>query len=119
MYRDDEDRIGAAEQLAEHNPHGAAEAFSAIACDEAAVGSQSRECQIQISTVSLVIQHGPERLWDWRTVGASTFRHPDRRGAADETGLLSPTGALHGGLSRDCPAYGRHTVSAGPAAKAS
>jgi hypothetical protein len=36
MYRDDEDRMGAAEQLAEHNPHGAAEVFSAIACDEAA-----------------------------------------------------------------------------------
>ena len=36
----------------------------------AALGPQSRECQVQISTVSLVIQHGPERLWDWRTVGA-------------------------------------------------
>jgi hypothetical protein len=31
-----------------------------------ALGSQQEECQIQISTVSLVIQHGPERLWDWR-----------------------------------------------------
>jgi 2'-5' RNA ligase len=36
----------------------------------ATLGPQPRECQIQISTVSLVIQHGPERLWDWRTVGA-------------------------------------------------
>lgn len=36
----------------------------------AALGPQARECQIQVSTVSLVIQHGPERLWDWRTVGA-------------------------------------------------
>lgn len=36
----------------------------------AALGPQPRECHIQISTVSLVIQHGPERLWDWRTVGA-------------------------------------------------
>jgi 2'-5' RNA ligase len=34
-----------------------------------ALGPQSRECQVQISTVSLVIQHGPERLWDWRTIG--------------------------------------------------
>jgi len=33
MYEDDEDRMDAAEQLAEHNPHAAAEAFSAIACD--------------------------------------------------------------------------------------
>jgi hypothetical protein len=36
----------------------------------AALGPQPRECHIQISTVSLVIQRGPERLWDWRTVGA-------------------------------------------------
>jgi 2'-5' RNA ligase len=36
----------------------------------AALGPQQRECQIQISTVSLVIQHGPERLWNWHTVGA-------------------------------------------------
>ena len=35
MYEDDEDRIDAAEQLAEHNPHAATEAFSAIACDGA------------------------------------------------------------------------------------
>ena len=33
MYEDDEDRIDAAEQLARHNPHAAAEAFSAIAGD--------------------------------------------------------------------------------------
>ena len=33
MYEDDEDRLDAAEQLAEHSPHAAAEAFSAIACD--------------------------------------------------------------------------------------
>ncbi|HEV2966966.1 MAG TPA: hypothetical protein VG009_02595 [Candidatus Dormibacteraeota bacterium] len=36
----------------------------------AALGPRARECQIQISTVSLVIQHGPERLWNRRTVGA-------------------------------------------------
>jgi hypothetical protein len=33
MYEADEDRVDAAEQLAEHNPHAAAAAFSAIACD--------------------------------------------------------------------------------------
>jgi 2'-5' RNA ligase superfamily len=43
----------------------------------AALGPQARECQIQISTVSLVIQHGPERLWDWRTVGAVSLPAPD------------------------------------------
>jgi hypothetical protein len=36
----------------------------------AALGPDQRECQIQVSTVSLVIQRGPERLWDWRTIGA-------------------------------------------------
>ena len=33
MHEDNEDRLDAAEQLAEHNPRTAAEAFSAIACD--------------------------------------------------------------------------------------
>jgi hypothetical protein len=41
MYEGDENRIEAAEQLAAHNRHGAAEAFSAIACD-AAVGDEVR-----------------------------------------------------------------------------
>src|SRR5215468_5404504 len=41
MDEDDEGRIDAAEQLAEHNPHAAAEAFSAIACD-GAVGDEVR-----------------------------------------------------------------------------
>lgn len=36
----------------------------------AALGPQQPECQVQVTTLSLVIQHGPERLWDWRTVGA-------------------------------------------------
>jgi hypothetical protein len=41
MYEDDEDRLDAAEQLAEHNPHAAAEALSAIACDHE-VGDEVR-----------------------------------------------------------------------------
>jgi 2'-5' RNA ligase len=45
----------------------------------AALGPHTRECQIQISTVSLVIQHGPERLWDWRTVGAVHLPTPGYR----------------------------------------
>jgi 2'-5' RNA ligase len=49
-------------------------ADQAMAPIVAALGSQPRECQIQISAVSLVIQHGPERLWDWRTIG--TIRLP-------------------------------------------
>jgi hypothetical protein len=34
----------------------------------AALGRQLPECHIQISAISLVIQHGPERRWDWHTV---------------------------------------------------
>ena len=41
MYESDEDRIDAAELLAEQNPRAAAEAFSAIACDRA-VGDEVR-----------------------------------------------------------------------------
>jgi hypothetical protein len=41
MYEDDEGRIDVAEQLADYNPHAAAEVFSAIACDDA-VGDEVR-----------------------------------------------------------------------------
>ena len=41
MYADDEGRIDAAEQLAEYDPRAAAEAFSAIACDQT-VGDEVR-----------------------------------------------------------------------------
>jgi hypothetical protein len=41
MYEDDEDRLDAAGHLAEHNPHDAAEALSAVACDQA-VGDEVR-----------------------------------------------------------------------------
>jgi uncharacterized protein (UPF0147 family) len=41
MYQDDESRMDAAEQLAEHNPHAAAEALSDIGRDEA-VGDEVR-----------------------------------------------------------------------------
>jgi 2'-5' RNA ligase len=34
----------------------------------AALGRQLPECSIQISALSLVVQRGPERHWDWRTV---------------------------------------------------
>jgi 2'-5' RNA ligase len=44
----------------------------------AALGPQQRQCQIQISTVSLIIQDGPERLWDWRTAGAVHLAEPAR-----------------------------------------
>ena len=45
-------------------------AEQAMAPDHRDSRAAARECQIQISTVSLVIQHGPAQLWDWRAVGA-------------------------------------------------
>jgi len=44
----------------------------------AALGPQQGRCQIQISTVSLVIQNGPERLWDWHTAGTIHLVEPAR-----------------------------------------
>ena len=51
MYEDAEDRMGAAEQLAEHNAHGAAEALSAIACDEAADDEVHRSAAEQLAVL--------------------------------------------------------------------
>ena len=34
-----------------------------------ALGPQLPGCEIKVSAVSLVIQHGPERRWDWQTIG--------------------------------------------------
>jgi 2'-5' RNA ligase superfamily len=35
----------------------------------AALGKELPSCEVRISSVSLVIQQGPERLWDWVPVG--------------------------------------------------
>lgn len=53
-------------------------ADQAMAPIAAALGSQPGECQVHIESVNLVIQHGPERLWDWRTVGAVHLPAPAR-----------------------------------------
>ena len=39
----------------------------------AALGPALPAREIRIDTVSLVIQHGPERLWDWRIAGTVRF----------------------------------------------
>jgi 2'-5' RNA ligase len=41
-----------------------------------AIGQPAHGCEIQVSTVSLVIQRGPERLWDWRTVHTIRLTEP-------------------------------------------
>jgi 2'-5' RNA ligase len=41
-----------------------------------AIGQLAQGCEIQVSTVSLIIQRGPERLWDWRTVDTIRLTAP-------------------------------------------
>ena len=43
-----------------------------------ALGTQLRECDTAISALSLVIQHGPERAWDWSIVSTIRFATPTR-----------------------------------------
>jgi 2'-5' RNA ligase len=38
----------------------------------AALGENLPACEVQVNTLSLIIQHGPERSWDWST--AATIR---------------------------------------------
>lgn len=42
----------------------------------AALGTQPQDCQIKISAINLVVQYGPERLWDWRTVDTVRLNAP-------------------------------------------
>lgn len=53
-------------------------AEQAMAPIMAALGPQQRQCQIPVSTVSLIIQQGPERLWDWRAAGTVHLAEPAR-----------------------------------------
>jgi len=40
----------------------------------AALGKELPRCDVTIDRVNLVVQHGPERLWDWEPVGAAELR---------------------------------------------
>jgi hypothetical protein len=40
------------------------------------LGHELPACQAQISTVSLVIQRGPERQWDWHPMATTRFGQP-------------------------------------------
>jgi len=53
MHYDPDDDVTAAEQLAEHNPRAAAEAFSAIACDRAV------DDEVRLSAAELLSAHTP------------------------------------------------------------
>ena len=41
-----------------------------------AIGQPAQDCEVQVSAVSLVIQRGPERLWDWHTVDTIRLTAP-------------------------------------------
>jgi 2'-5' RNA ligase len=43
-----------------------------------ALGTRLPGCDIDISALSLVIQHGPERAWDWSTVSTIRLAAPAR-----------------------------------------
>jgi 2'-5' RNA ligase len=42
------------------------------------LGSELDRREIRIDSASLVIQHGPERLWDWQTIGTVRLPAPAR-----------------------------------------
>jgi 2'-5' RNA ligase len=45
----------------------------------AALGKELPACAVSIRSLSLVVQRGPERLWDWHHVGTARLDSPDRR----------------------------------------
>jgi len=48
-----------------------------------ALGESIRERQILVDSLTLVIQWGPERLWDWEPVGTARLRASGQAGQAD------------------------------------
>ena len=38
-----------------------------------ALGHELPGCEVQINAISLVIQHGPERQWDWHPIATTRF----------------------------------------------
>ena len=75
------------------------------------LGTRLPGCDIDISALSLVIQHGPERAWDGSIVStirlAATGANLARRSA--------PLGALHGReVTRRKVAAGRDTAASPP-----
>ena len=44
----------------------------------AALGKELPACDVTIQALSLVIQRGPERLWDWHHIGTARLGTPDQ-----------------------------------------
>jgi 2'-5' RNA ligase len=43
----------------------------------AALGKELPACDVTIQALSLVVQRGPERLWDWHHIGTARLGEPD------------------------------------------
>ncbi len=69
----------------------------------AALGRELPGCEVTIDTLSLVIQRGPELLWDWRPIGAADLAGR-RGGQAGRAPRRDGGMALH--QSRAHRAYG-------------
>jgi hypothetical protein len=42
----------------------------------AALGRELPSCQVTLSRIDLVVQEGPERLWNWRSIAEIPFGGP-------------------------------------------
>lgn len=43
----------------------------------AALGKELPTCEVSVQSLSLVVQRGPERLWDWHRIGTARLRGRD------------------------------------------
>ena len=43
----------------------------------ASLGKELPACEVSVRSLSLVVQRGPERLWDWRNIGSARLGAPD------------------------------------------
>jgi 2'-5' RNA ligase len=43
----------------------------------AALGKELPPCEVSVQTLCLVVQRGPERLWDWQHIGTAQLGGPD------------------------------------------
>jgi 2'-5' RNA ligase len=57
----------------------------------AALGKTMPPCEVTIDSLSLVVQNGPEQLWDWHRVGDARLVEAQRRSRPLRPGRSEPT----------------------------